>query len=260
MKKTGLIIFTVLAIALAIILIFFPKLLSDNGQAVSDQNEQEEKAAKEFFSRLQDREAILLGQAGLAPAVQRDGRNLIISTSSGKKIDLKDCLNCGPEKDVEHYFIERITDPAAVLIYRQYYEADNYAMILSDGTILELPAYPVFSPDKKSFIVVSAAEAFNWNGIEVWEKDGDHFSRRLRFEPQAAEMYRFLSWDGNDHAKLEFTRQEREDNPQPVCQGAELKREGRSWTIKALQGVVREGPCPHVDDWVPVELRRGMSG
>lgn len=211
---------------------------------------------EDFFERLDAREADLLTHGKNVPEVSRDGRTLKVSLSHGSPIEFKDCLDCGPEKDVEHYLVDRFTDPAAVLIYRQFYESDDYVLVLADGGRIDIPSYPVFSPDKKKFVVVSAAEAFNWNGLELWDKDnGNRYTRRLHFEPKGNDMYRFLAWDGNDKVKLEATRNDN-DSDQTVCQGAVLEFQHNSWVVHDVPGTLRENACPAAEEWIPEALRR----
>ncbi|MBX2988380.1 MAG: hypothetical protein KF802_10845 [Bdellovibrionaceae bacterium] len=254
MKKNGLILFVVLAVIIGLGLFLYPKFL---GNSDNDGPSEEAVAqAKEFFTRLQDRENKLLSDTS-APAVTRNGRALQVKTSTGTLLEFKDCLDCGPEKDVEHYFVERFADPPSVLIYRQYYEADDNVLVTDDGQMHELPSFPIFSPDRKNFVVVSAAAAFNWNGIEMWGREGRHYVRQMRFEPEEAELYRFLGWDGNERVKLEFSHPPMDGGAKVVCQRAEIVRDGRGWAVRPTRPEeTKEGACPHTDDWIPVELRR----
>ncbi|HRO66397.1 MAG TPA: hypothetical protein PL182_02405, partial [Pseudobdellovibrionaceae bacterium] len=207
-----------------------------------------------FFARLEKNEADLIRKLG-HPRVARDGRTLTITTSSGKVTQLKDCLDCGPEKDIEHYLVTRFSKPDAVLIYRQLYEGDDYTLITDDGVPHQIPSYPVFSPDRKAFVVVSASEAFNWNGLEMWQSKGSSFERKLHYEPKVYEIYRFLGWDGNDRVRLEYSGYTDGESGSPLCRAAEIRREGAQWKVNPLQET-REGFCPFTEEWLPEYLRR----
>lgn len=210
----------------------------------------------DFFIRLDAHEQTLLKEKTKQPVVEREARSLKIKGAGNEVIELRDCLDCGPEKDVEHHFVDRFENPASVLIYRQFYESDDYVLVTIEGQQYEIPSYPVFSPDRQRFVVVSAAEAFNWNGIELWEKDGSRYLRNLKFEPKGSELYRMLGWDGNEKVKLEFSKYNDPDSGEAVCQGAELVKSGREWNVKTLDGVSKDDFCAYTEDWIPEFLRR----
>jgi hypothetical protein len=236
--------------------IFLTLKLIDQNRGLLEEPTPEESAADQFFERLEQRQKELLKSSEF-PQVSKEDRQLTVRFQNGDPKFFTDCLDCGPEKDIEHFFVERFADPAAVLIYRQFYEGDDQVLVTGDGNVFELPSYPIFSPDKKSFVVVSAAEAFNWNGVEVWDKDSKAgFVRKLHHEPKQADLYRFLSWDGNDLVKLEYSTYEAGPDSKAICQGAELVREKNEWKLRDVKNQVRAEFCPYTEDWIPEALRR----
>lgn len=206
---------------------------------------------EDFFERLEKNEADLLATTG-EPKVTREGRSLRILPASGSTVILEDCIDCGPEKDVEHFLVERFSKPDGVLIYRQLYEGDDFLWITARGESHTLPAYPVLSPDRTHLLVVSASEAFNWNGLEVWEFTTSGLQRVFQYEPETSEIYQFLSWSEPRSVQLRFSGYEDEA---PVCRAVELRQEKGLWK-RVLRPDQIEGFCPPQEDWVPRFLRR----
>lgn len=241
-------------VAIAIVAaVIASRVFQASGDAVAAGLDGEEAAAAadDFFARLKNLESSLLAKDAV-PSVTRHDHALKILPTSGIPLEFKDCYDCGPEGDVEHYVIARLDDPKAVLIYRQYYEGDDEVMVTSDGTKHELPSWPVFSPDRKSFAVVASSEAFNWNGVQLWEKSGERFVKKFEYEPKGYEVFSFLEWKGADRAELQLSARDSKGREQ--CLPAALVRRKGAWKLeKSKTG--KNAFCPNDAAWLPDFLR-----
>lgn len=217
---------------------------------VSSEANEETADKGDFFTRLKERETQLLSKGGM-PSVTRHDKSLKILPSSGNPLEFKDCYDCGPEGDVEHYLIERLEKPAAVLVYRQYYEGDDEVLVTSDGFKHELPSWPVFSKDGNAFVVVSTSEAFNWNGLQVWEKSGGHYLKKFEYEPKGYEQFSLIGWKDGNRISLNLSNRDAKGREQ--CQGAELVKKS-SWKLERAKKA-SEGFCPLEPTWLPNFLR-----
>ena len=209
---------------------------------------------EDFFERLEKREADLLGGTS-SPAIAREGRRLTVTAASGEKIEFNDCIDCGPEKDVEHFFVERFHSPLSVLIYRQLYEGDDFVLVNAEGKSWTLPAYPIFSSDQKHFVLVPSSDSVSWNGLEIWEVSASELKKVYSYEALASETYQFLTWSTPTQIQLRYSGYDEGDAGPPVCRGVELRRENNQWNRK-LRPEQIDGFCPPQEDWIPEYLRR----
>ncbi len=206
---------------------------------------------KDFLAEMQKHEHEVLSQPD--SRVTRDGDNLHVKIKDSSAIDFKDCVECGPDKDVEHFLVE---DSAhGVLIYRQFYEGEDFAFVAADGLMHELPGWPVFSPAGRTFIIVGESELIGWSGLELWNVQAPTPVREFQMEPKPEEPLRFVGWEGEDVIHLEQTT---ETEKGPSCLSLNLVHEKSGW-VSHPQPNPKPGACSEAVDWVPKFLQTSST-
>jgi len=132
--------------------------------------------------------------------VERDGRKLTLKLKNGDVCVLKD-MNTDIDSDshTAYNFEDYFKKPGYYLVHVQYWEGDEYRMVNeANGRGFDIPAAPNISPGNKRLAAVSASDAYNFNGIEVWRFAKGKMVREWKYAPDEHLAFHFIGWDGDD--------------------------------------------------------------
>ncbi len=115
---------------------------------------------------------------------KRNGKELLVTTSSGTSIRYVDKMEKIPGDDTElNYLLEYKTNPEVLVIYKQYYEGSGFTFLLPNGNETPSGHYLYFSPSGHRATQVNYADAYNFDGWAVFEKDDVNYQKVIFQEP-----------------------------------------------------------------------------
>jgi len=149
---------------------------------------------------------------------RRDGEDLILRLTNGATVTRRNEKRCGAEPDgtfsavtfdylhcFDYVFADHIRDRHAFLV-KQYYQEDLVYEWIDEtsGETTRLEDEPHLSPSGDRLVLVGAAD-LGFNGIQIWDRQGDKFVKAWEHKPAPGPMvyYGFLGWDGEDAVNLE---------------------------------------------------------
>jgi hypothetical protein len=98
-----------------------------------------------------------------------------------------------------------IGHPQRFYLLRARYDAGSDFRLIDDrtGVPTKIPAEPHFSPDGTRLVTVSAANAYDPVGVEVWSLAAEAPSLEWKHDPDQYAIYSFLRWDSDADVALE---------------------------------------------------------
>lgn len=161
--------------------------------------------------------------------VKRAGKKLTFKMRGGGEVAFAD-ENTGIESDssVSYQFVDRLAAVGYYLVHIQYWEGDEYRMVNeTNGRHFDIPVKPEISPGKKRLAAVSASDAYNFNGIEVWRFMKGRMKREWKLEPEGHPAFHFIAWDGDDAFRVgKYASAEQNDMKQKRVLEVHLAKRG----------------------------------
>lgn len=139
--------------------------------------------------------------------VKREGDTLLLKSSSGSYISLKNSPGCKNQDTCSSFiFVDYFRDAGFFLVKGYYWEEIEHIMISkSDGKQYNVHELPILSPDKRHFITVpdDTNTGYKENGIFIWRIDGTEIILEFSYEPTKIATYRSKRWKDNRFIELE---------------------------------------------------------
>jgi hypothetical protein len=146
-----------------------------------------------------------------AALVRRDASSITLQTDRGPLV-IRDSAGCALDEMHDDYpdrvrnaFLDAFQAPAGYRMRRDDYEGNSWVWV-ERATGIEVPMgnLPRFPPDGRWAVAVGAADAYNFDGIEVWNLEWT-FRKVWMHSPTMAETHRsfvFLGWDDATTVRL----------------------------------------------------------
>ncbi len=162
-------------------------------------------------------------------------------------LHIYDVIQMQPMLDVQIYdFVDYWQDVGNYVLKVGYYEGSRHILLRdSDGKRRYIDEVPHRSSDGKRIVVVSAAEAYNRNSLEVLRITEHGWEKEFLYDIDAAgdyRLYAFTKWLGDDAVELSCFRTADER----LCPGFSfmeteevLAMKGGEWSLDILSGSVR---------------------
>jgi hypothetical protein len=154
--------------------------------------------------------------------LSRNGDHLAVHLPGGRRIDLKDTKPERVDAIVLYRYVQYVPSIGFHLIWVQYYEGNEYLLVSNaDGSRHFIPDLPRVSPDRLHFVVASASEAYNFNGVMVYRVvPGGVLRTRFWYEARGDDLISFNKW--NNSESIALTKVTRADEKR--CAGHFLMR------------------------------------
>jgi hypothetical protein len=140
--------------------------------------------------------------------VERKGPVLTIR-AKGSTAVLTD-ISCDPipvpPGCVHHELVAYEPDHHMFVVENGYYEGSDYTWISDEtGSVERIKGFPHYSPGGDRFVIVNAAEAFSFNGIQVWRVLNGLPELELEYSPAEYALYQFVAWQDDKSIQLRVT-------------------------------------------------------
>ena len=178
--------------------------------------------------------------AQLRGLASRDGDVLRLTLENGKTKTFTDesraCQQHDAGKCLQYRLAAYYPIPKFFVIDWLAYESSR-ALGVSHrtGASTRLDVRPHLSPSGKRLVAVAAVEAWDYdNDMVVHSIRNGSLALEWSYKATEYEMWKFVSWDGDDLIKLEVTLWtiDRGGNRALVTQSAELRRTSSGWLLK----------------------------
>jgi hypothetical protein len=178
--------------------------------------------------------------AQLKGLASRDGDVLRLTLENGRAKTFTDesraCQEHDAEKCLQYRLAAYYPIPKLFVIDALAYESSR-ALVVSrrTGTSTILDVRPHLSPSGKRLVAAAAIEAWDYeNDIVIHSVQNGTLAREWSYKAQEYEMWKFVSWDGDDRIKLEVTlwTVDAGGNRALATRSAELRRTSSGWVLK----------------------------
>ncbi len=177
----------------------------------------------------------------LVPFAKRNQKTLSLSLKSNEVIQLETIDTCKGSEDCEIFRLVGLSpDRQFFVVSVAYWEGTNvYWISRSTGTRYEVFDIPQISPDRKHIVTAIPSEAYNVNGVFLWEIRNGELIKKFHFEPTEYALYSYVRWTTNNSLKLKkFTYADK-----AVCPGKQnmevrvvLALVGKQWKLNERIG------------------------
>ena len=144
---------------------------------------------------------------------RRDGLRLTLTTSKGRGLVRFESQNaCTGPGDCLLYHFNGISPDGGFLVVRVSRWEGGTALWISrrDGRSYEVYRDPVLSPDGRYIVAANPSEAYDVNGVFIWELRQGTLVRRFSEVPKTYALYNFIAWQDESTVRLKRTSQEPE--------------------------------------------------
>lgn len=139
--------------------------------------------------------------------VKREGDTLLLKSSSGTNISLKDSPGCeSPDSCVRYSFVDYFKDVGFFIVRGYYFEETEHIVISeSDGKKFYVHDRPVLSPDKRRIVTVPdrTNTGYNENGVFIWRIEGTELVPEFSYDLTENAGYKLVRWKNNKFIKIE---------------------------------------------------------
>jgi hypothetical protein len=157
-----------------------------------------------YIYKPEDTQAEAKALKKFASIAKREGKILSLSLVSGKSVSFRNKDSCTGYEDCEAYLFSGLLPATEFFVVNvALYEGSNvYLVSKQTGARYAVYAEPHISPDGKHVVSASPAEAYNTNGLFLWEVRSGSLVQRFHLEPSTYALYRFSRWDGPHAVEL----------------------------------------------------------
>jgi hypothetical protein len=143
------------------------------------------------------------------PQAKRHGERLLLIPARGRPVILDNRL---PQPDAAapwvDYRLQGLSGDGRFFIVQADSDGDRqwYWIARADGHVQALPGPLVAAPDGRHLVMVRASEGQGFNGIQLWERQGNRLALRFSEVPADFALYRLLRWRDASTVELAATR------------------------------------------------------
>jgi len=172
----------------------------------------------------------------LPQIAKRTGKTLSLSLNAKGSVDFKTVDTCAGPQDCKIYRLVGLSPDRQFFVVKvNLWEGSNvYWVSRSTGVKYEVYLEPRLSPDGKNIVTAIPSEAYDINGVFLWEIRGDGLTKKFHFEPTEYALYSFVRWLSPDAVELrKFARAD-----EAACPGKQfmeilvrLVQDGAQWKL-----------------------------
>jgi hypothetical protein len=178
--------------------------------------------------------------AQLRGSASRDGDVLRLTLENGKAKIFTDASRACQDHDTSKCLLYRLAAyypiPKLFVIDWLAYESSRVLVVSRrTGATTTLDVRPHLSPSGKRLVAAAAIEAWDVDHeIVIYSVQNGSLALEWSYKAQEYEMWKFVSWEGDDRIKLEVTlwTVDPGGNRALATQSAELRRTGSGWVLK----------------------------